>query len=83
MNFYVVIKISSILTVCASNKIRKITTRLIRLILVHVLEIVEKLNSRLGTIQSHTLVPYRVGQRKDRMCHLHGLDGINLSSIFK
>jgi hypothetical protein len=33
--------------------------------------------------QSHTLSPYRAGQRKGRMCHLHGLDGINLSSIFK
>jgi hypothetical protein len=32
---------------------------------------------------TRTLGSYRVGQRKDRMCHLRGSDGINLSSTFK
>jgi hypothetical protein len=55
MNFYALIKINSILTACASNKVRKITTRLIYPILVHFQEIDEKLNSLLGTIQTFFL----------------------------
>jgi hypothetical protein len=46
-------------TACASNKIRKnakkITTRLICPIIVHFLEIDEKMNCLLGTIQTFSL----------------------------
>jgi hypothetical protein len=57
MNFYVVIEINSILNcmcmlVIRYEKCRKITARLICPIVVHFLEIDEKLNYLLGTIQT-------------------------------